>query len=112
MHYHLVAPGKPFAAVDTHTEALPSPKSFLLEPNYPNPFRDATRIPYTLQRPARVTLTVYTLDGRSVATLIDRFQAAGRYEAPFSADGLSAGTYLYRLRTGDHVQSGRMTVVK
>ncbi len=112
VYYHLVTPGKPFAAVGTDTEAPQKPARLSLEQNYPNPFRGTTRIPFSLKRSEHVTLEVYTVDGRKVATLIDGMESAGRHEAAFKADDLPSGTYIYRLRAGDQVQSGRMTVVK
>ena len=70
-----------------------------LEQNYPNPFTPATTIPYSVTRPAFVTLTVYDVLGRAVATLVDGFKAPGRYTVRFDAGSLPGGVYIYRLET-------------
>jgi len=74
------------------------PGEFTLSANYPNPFNPTTVINYQLPKDGFVTLKVYDMLGREVATLVDNYQAAGYYEATFDGSKLSSGTYLYRMR--------------
>jgi hypothetical protein len=69
--------------------------------NYPNPFNPATRIRFTLAEPARVTMKVYDLLGREVATLLDGvWQTVGTHEVEFAGNNLAGGIYFARV-TGD-----------
>lgn len=88
------------------------PLTFELDQNYPNPFNPATTIEYTLPKASEVTLTIYNLLGQQVALLVDQSQAAGRYNVRFNASHLASGMYLYRLSTGDFVQTKAMLLIK
>ena len=88
------------------------PDKFLLQQNYPNPFNPTTRISYTIPKQVRVTLSVYNLLGQKVATVIDRYQAAGEYNVIFDASNLTSGVYFYRLKAGDYIETRSMTVLK
>ncbi|ARA94309.1 hypothetical protein AWN76_014865 [Rhodothermaceae bacterium RA] len=79
---------------------------------YPNPFNPATTIRYTLPEVARVTLVIYDVLGRAVATLVAGEQAAGAHHVAFDGSGLSSGVYLYRLEAGSEVVSGKMLLLK
>ncbi|MEO1478864.1 MAG: T9SS type A sorting domain-containing protein, partial [Bacteroidota bacterium] len=59
-----------------------------------------------------VTLTVYDLLGRRVATLVDAPQTPGRYAVSFDAAGLASGAYVVRLQAGDGVSVIRLTVAR
>ncbi|MGE5352904.1 MAG: alpha-amylase family glycosyl hydrolase, partial [Acidobacteriota bacterium] len=72
--------------------------SYGLEQNYPNPFNPSTRISYELPKDSRVTLKVYDIMGREVATLVDGFQGKGKYSREFTGKNLSSGIYFYELR--------------
>jgi hypothetical protein len=73
------------------------PASYNLGQNFPNPFNPFTVIGYQLPAAGRVTLRVYDLLGREVATLVDREMEAGRYEAGWDATGCASGVYFYTL---------------
>ncbi len=88
------------------------PMSFNLEQNYPNPFNGSTTIKYQLSRSASVTLKVYDLLGRNVATLVNAQQLPGTYEYPVSGQKLASGIYFYQLTAGDvHLQK-KMILLK
>jgi hypothetical protein len=89
-----------------------SPSTFSLEQNYPNPFNPSTVISYQLPINGNVTLKVFDVLGNEVATLVDEYKLAGRYEVDFSAGGLSSGIYLYKLQTGDFVDMKKMILIK
>jgi hypothetical protein len=74
------------------------PASVSLYQNYPNPLNPSTTIGYRLPLAGEVTLTVYDLHGRAVATLVDGTEQAGRKQVTWNATGVSSGVYFYRLR--------------
>ena len=88
------------------------PERMALLGNYPNPFRASTTLRYALPEGGPVTLTVYDVLGRRVATLVDREQAAGRYTATFDGRRLASGAYFVRLQSGDRVQTRRVQLVR
>lgn len=95
----------------------PAVRGSLLDQNRPNPFNPSTTIAFDLPRPQRVQVSVYTVDGKRVATLRDGTLAAGRHEITWNgrdAKGRpqASGVYLYRLETAQGVESRRMTLVR
>jgi len=74
------------------------PTEFSLSQNYPNPFNIETAIKYELPKPCRVSLKIYNCLGEEVATLVESFQAAGRYKVVWRADGFPSGVYFARLQ--------------
>lgn len=87
-------------------------KYFALKQNHPNPFNMQTRLVYSLDRTAKVSLTIWDTNGREVARLIDKVQKDGRYEYIWRADDLPAGIYFARLQSGDKVAVRKMAVLK
>jgi len=88
------------------------PESFILEQNYPNPFNPSTTIGFQLPEKSYVEITVYDVLGNEVATLVDEYKPAGRYEIEFNASGLSTGVYFYRLQAGGFIQTKKMVLMK
>jgi flagellar hook assembly protein FlgD len=89
--------------------------AFGLAQNSPNPFSGSTTIGYSLGRPSRVTIKLYTIAGERVATLVDRDQDAGRYALTWSGVDqrgrpLPAGLYLYRLQAGPHRTTRKLVI--
>ncbi len=88
------------------------PAAFALEQNYPNPFNPSTTIEFSLDQAQAIALTVHDVLGREVRVLADGVQPAGRYSVSFDGAGLAGGTYLYVLRTGQHVSVKKMILLK
>jgi len=78
---------------------------------WPNPVRGIASINYALPQQTHVRLTVFDLQGREVAVLVNEVRAAGRYTAEW-AGGISYGTYFYRLQAGSFVQTRKFTFMK
>ncbi|MFN3639254.1 MAG: T9SS type A sorting domain-containing protein, partial [Chloroherpetonaceae bacterium] len=87
-------------------------KAYRLEQNYPNPFNPTTNISYVLPKAENVSLKVYDVLGREVATLVNEVKAAGAYTVPFNASNLASGVYFYKLQAGSFVQTKKMMLVK
>jgi len=87
-------------------------EEFLLLQNYPNPFNPTTKISFTIPEAGFVTLKVYDILGRDVATLINEGRPSGKYEVDFDASQLPSGTYVYRLITGKQQIIKKMLLLK
>jgi len=81
------------------------PEEFSLSQNYPNPFNPATEIKYALPVDASVSLKVFDIFGREVATLVSGNNVAGYYSVEFDALKVSSGMYFYRLTATGEGQS-------
>jgi hypothetical protein len=92
------------------------PSKFELSQNYPNPFNPSTKINYDLPYDGKVSLKLFDISGREVATLVNEFKAAGYYTVTFNGANLSSGIYFYRLNSEsdgqNFTQTKRMTLIK
>ena len=88
------------------------PGHFTLEQNYPNPFNPETVISFRLPERSDVTLEVYDLLGRRVATLVDDQFSAGTYQVNWDATEQASGVYIYRLESGGYAETRQMTLIK
>lgn len=88
------------------------PYGFELEQNYPNPFNPSTQIGFSVINPQVVSLDIFTIDGRFVATVYEKFVNTGRHIINFDATNIPSGIYLYRLKTQYGVQTKKMTIIK
>ena len=73
------------------------PKNFELQQNYPNPFNPVTKINFDISKSGFVSIKVFDMLGREVATLINTNLSAGSYNVNFDASTLASGMYLYNL---------------
>lgn len=98
---------------DVERTSTEIPTAVELGKAYPNPFNTATSFEYKLAQDEKVSIKVYDMMGRVVATLVDgEVQTAGTYKATLNAEGLASGMYIYRLETGATQLSGKMMIVK
>jgi tetratricopeptide (TPR) repeat protein len=88
------------------------PKEYELFNNYPNPFNPTTTIRYGLPKDGFVTLKVYDILGREVATLVNEYEAAGSYIVTFNAGNLASGIYIYQLKSGGFVANKKLILMK
>jgi photosystem II stability/assembly factor-like uncharacterized protein len=96
--------------VDQEVEGIPG--GFALHQNYPNPFNPMTSIGYEMREEGYVTLKIFDLLGREVATLVNEKQVPGAYEVMWDAGGHVSGVYLYRLRAGDFVETKKLVLLR
>ena len=83
------------------------PSKNILGQNYPNPFTGETRIPYQLEEASHVKLSVYTVLGQEVASLVNEYQDAGYYEVVWhphtgQMKKLQGGIYFYKLENSNN----------
>jgi len=88
------------------------PKEYKLEQNYPNPFNPATVIKFQLPFSGLVTIKIYNILGREVATVVDGEIEAGYHKIEFSGGALASGIYIYRMETKNYVSVLKMILLK
>lgn len=88
------------------------PDKFDLSQNYPNPFNPSTKISYQMPVDGHVTIKVFDVIGKEVATLVDDNLPAGYYDITFNADMLPSGIYFYRLTANGYVSVKKMVLMK
>lgn len=101
-----------FTGVNIGNDATQHPTEISLGNAYPNPFNPSTNIPFEIAQSGHVSLEVFDLLGRKVATLVNEARPAGSYTARFDAGALSSGIYLVRLQSGDMMKTSRVTLIK
>jgi len=92
------------------------PTEFSLAQNYPNPFNPVTKINYDLPVSGHVTIKIYDMLGKEVATLVNDNMDAGRYSAIFNGasatGGLASGMYFYKIMAGSFTAVKKMVLIK
>ncbi len=106
-------PAAGLAAFTFRDNLAPAPVPFSLAQSIPNPAHSSAIIRFALPVAAAVTVSVYDIQGRRVATLLDHvLKEAGRHDVPLQTDRWKAGVYLYRLEAGGRSATRKMVVVE
>ena len=98
--------------VFANNNSLVVPDGYELFQNYPNPFNPSTTIEYSISKESPVSIIVYDITGREVATLVNEVKRAGYYTVQFNASRLSSGIYFYRITAGDFISTRKMILLK
>ena len=85
---------------------------FSLSQNYPNPFNPTTSINFSIPKTGLVTLKVYDILGKEIATLVNEVKNTGSYTVEFNGSNLPSGTYFYRLEASDNLDVKKMVLIK
>lgn len=88
------------------------PTEFKLYPAYPNPFNATAQIGFDLAKSGWVTLELFDVTGRRVASLVDEMRAAGSYRVSVDASGWASGIYFAALRAGGDYAVQKMVLLK
>jgi pectate lyase len=88
------------------------PNGFRLEQNYPNPFNPTTDIEFRIAEFGLVSLKVFDVLGREVATLVNEIKQAGVYQITWDASSLPSGVYFYQVRAGNHLEVKKALLIK
>jgi len=94
------------------SEQNQKPKRFSLSQNYPNPFNPSTSISFTLPNETNVTLKVYNILGKEIATLANERRSQGEHTVVFNGNKFSSGVYFYRIQTGRYSEMKKMVLIK
>jgi hypothetical protein len=97
-----------FMPLATANDGAATPRAFTLEAPFPNPFRDATTLTFSLPTADQVRLEVFDALGRRVATVEEGTRSAGTHEVTFTARALPPGLYLVRLTAGSQTATRRL----
>ncbi len=88
------------------------PTVFKLHQNYPNPFNPSTQIAYSIPQSGFISLKVYNLEGKEVATLFEGVQAAGNHVTSFDGGGFAGGVYFYQLKVNSFKETKKFILLK
>jgi hypothetical protein len=107
----------PFADRFTLEKRAVIPEIFALHQNYPNPFNPITTLRYDLPVDNHITLTIYDLNGREVNQIVNTIKPAGHHSVMWNSidsfgKPVSAGIYLYQIRTSGFVETRKMALLK
>ncbi|MEL6769728.1 MAG: PA domain-containing protein [Bacteroidota bacterium] len=86
--------------------------TYRLESAFPNPFTATTQIGFTIPQTEEVSIAVYDMLGREVATLAKAAYPAGSHQVTFDAANLPSGVYVYRMTAGETTLTERVTIVR
>jgi hypothetical protein len=86
--------------------------NYSLGQNYPNPFNPSTIIRYSVTGNEHVSLLIYNILGKEVASLVNEYKAAGTYKVEFNGANLPSGIYFYKLSTPKYTEVKKMTLLK
>jgi hypothetical protein len=88
------------------------PLKYNLSQNYPNPFNPETKISYAIPVNGLVTLKIYDITGKEIATLVNEVKPAGNYFIDFNGANLSSGAYFYKLESGSFSSVKKLLLIK
>jgi len=89
-----------------------TPRELSLKQNFPNPFNPSTSISFSLPSRTFVSLKVFDLIGREVATIVSEELQAGSYSRTWNAANIPSGIYFYRLQAGSFTQTKKLVLLK
>jgi len=87
-------------------------RNFELKQNFPNPFNPSTNISYTVPQRSHVSLKVYNITGKEIATLVNSEKEPGNYNINFNGSKLSSGIYFYEITAGSYSSVRKMILLK
>lgn len=88
------------------------PSEYSLKQNFPNPFNPTTIISYRIPEAGNVSLKVFDIMGKEVASLVDGYKEPRNYNVEFNASNLSSGIYFYELRVNKYYSVKKLLVTK
>lgn len=88
------------------------PESFELQQNFPNPFNPSTTIKYNIPQTSFVSIKVYDLIGKEIATIVNEVKQSGIHQVSFNGENLSSGVYFYKMSAGEHTVVKKMNLLK
>jgi hypothetical protein len=102
----------PNVITSVEVAAVGTPKTFSLLQNYPNPFNPTTTISFNLSSRSFVSLKVFDLSGREVATIVSEEISAGNYSRQWNATNMPSGIYFYQLHSGNYSGTKKLVLLR
>lgn len=112
MQLNMVSSTIPPSPQASHEGFTVIPTEVTLEPNFPNPFNAETTIRYYLPEAQFAEVTIFSIVGQRVATLVSGQMSAGFHDVHWSGSDLASGVYLYQLKVGRSVETKKMVLLK
>ncbi|MGD1046982.1 MAG: YCF48-related protein [Bacteroidota bacterium] len=100
------------SATSVENKQAEIPKNFTLLQNYPNPFNPSTTISFNIPKRSNVSLKIFDLLGREVATIVSEEMLAGNHSKQWNAANMSSGIYFYRLYAGSFTETKKFVLLK
>jgi hypothetical protein len=88
------------------------PGSYSLSQNYPNPFNPSTNIKFDVPQASHIKISVYDIQGKETAILVNETLNPGSYNIDFDASGLPSGVYIYKLTAVNYTDTKKMILIK
>ena len=88
------------------------PEQFTLYQNYPNPFNPGTKIGFRTAGSGLVTLKIYDIKGKEIASIVKEYKQPGNYEINWDGSNYPSGVYFYELETYNHSETKKMLLIK
>jgi hypothetical protein len=101
--------GSPLSVTPLETSL---PEKYYLQQNYPNPFNPTTNLKFGISNLGFVTLKIYNISGKEVATLVNEQLQPGSYDVQWNSAEYPSGTYFYRLSSDFFSDTKRMILIK
>ena len=89
-----------------------TPVSVALLQNYPNPFNQSTNISFSIPSQSFVTLKIFDVVGREIATILSDKLDVGNYTREWNAKDFPSGIYFYRLQAGSFSETKKLVLIK
>jgi hypothetical protein len=100
----------PVSGVESTNNKIPT--AFTLRQNYPNPFNPSTAISFSIPKRLFVSLKIYDLIGREIATIVSEELSAGNYSRQWNAANMSSGIYYYHLQAGSFAETKKLILLR
>jgi hypothetical protein len=111
-----VATAMYFAKAQNHLSVLSEPlesiDDYFLYPPRPNPFNPVTEITYKINKPGLVEISLFSINGQKVSTILKGQKSIGRYTTTIDGTELSSGFYLVKMNINDFSASRKILLVK
>jgi hypothetical protein len=88
------------------------PREFSLQQNYPNPFNPSTNVTFQVSKEGVVSVKIYDVLGKEVATLVNEIKQAGTYGATWNAAGFGSGIYFCKMQAGSFMETKKLVLMK
>ncbi|MBI3195177.1 MAG: T9SS type A sorting domain-containing protein [Ignavibacteriae bacterium] len=97
-------------SVEQRDDLIPS--QFTLSDNYPNPFNPTTKISFSIPAMSFVSIKIFDVLGKEVATIVNEELSAGNYTQEWNAQGIESGVYFYQIQAGTYVETKKLILLR
>jgi hypothetical protein len=99
-------------STDVQDQSTGIPQEYSLQQNYPNPFNPTTNVTFQVAKKGFVSVKIYDVLGKEVATLVNEVKHAGTYGATWNAAGFGSGIYFCKMQAGSFMETKKLILMK